>query len=377
VAPSSGAARVRELDGLRAVAIWGVLANHLFVATPNLVTHTPTGFPHWFDVAVDHGWLGVDLFFILSGFLITSILLGTKGNGPARYYGRFYERRALRILPIYLLVLAILAIAYVPITGPAYFVMCLAFVANLSPLTNVGVPNGGGPLWSLAVEEQFYLLWPLLVLALDRRKMWIVLAAIVVICPILRSGHVDDRIHLTWFRCDGLATGALLALWFTSPLHNRRNDNRLALALVALGIAIILPTIPFGGLHGGALSRATRISEALCFFSALVIFAVSHTGSSRSAFMRVPFALMTADFSYCLYLIHVPLIDAYQALVNHFFPLFDAAAGPLRVNLLRSAIVLVAAYVLAAISRRYIELPFLRMGQHVRRPAPLVAPQTP
>jgi peptidoglycan/LPS O-acetylase OafA/YrhL len=375
VAPASKSSRIRELDFCRALAILGVLANHLLVATPALVTHTPSGLPHWLDVTLNLGWLGVDLFFILSGFLITTILLGSRGSGTARYFGRFYERRALRILPVYLIVVALLAIAYIPTTGPGYFALCIAFAANLSALfPSIMIPNGGGPLWSLAVEEQFYLVWPWLILAFDRSKLWLVLLAVLIVVPILRTGHTDARIELTWFRCDGLALGALLALWFTSKFHNPRNDDRLALGLLAIAVLLILATFPFGGLHGGTLSRATRISEAICFFGALVVFAISHTGRPESAFMRVPFFLLTADFSYCLYLIHTPLIDVYQAVVGRFFPALPDALGPLGTNLLRTAIILVASYALAALSNRFIEQPFLRMGRHERAHA--IAPAT-
>ncbi len=196
---------IAELDGLRAFAILSVMATHLLVATPAL-THASTGLPHALDVIIGHGWLGVDMFFVLSGFLITNILLSTKHRAVVAYYGRFYQRRVLRIVPLYLTVLAVFAVAYIASVGPGYFLLCLAFAANLAPLTNVAIPNGGGPLWSLAVEEQFYLVWPVLVLLLGRRTLMFVLAGILLVEPVLRLVFATQPIELTWFRCDGLVS---------------------------------------------------------------------------------------------------------------------------------------------------------------------------
>jgi peptidoglycan/LPS O-acetylase OafA/YrhL len=359
--------RVLELDGVRALAVLAVMATHLFVVTPNRA-HVPSGLPLPLEVVLGHGWLGVDLFFVLSGLLITSILLGSKDGRVGTYFGHFYQRRALRILPLYLLLLAILAIAYVPITGAAYFYLCLAFGANLAPLAHIVAPNGGGPLWSLAVEEQFYLIWPVLVLLLDRRKMVVVLFAILAIEPVLRFWYHEG--FYTWLRCDGLAAGALLALWFSSKQRTRRRDDVLALSLLGLAAAIAILSIPFGGMHSGSLSTAERIPEAICVFAALIVLAVSRSGTRAMSFLRVRFAIVTAEFSYCLYLIHVPLIDGYQTFVQRFVPQFPAAAGALGSNLVRGVVILALAYALAAVSRRYVELPFLRMGRaRARTPA--------
>jgi peptidoglycan/LPS O-acetylase OafA/YrhL len=372
IVPQAHKERVAELDGVRALAVLAVMAGHLLVP-PSSVSRAPSGLPRPIEAIVTHGWLGVDLFFVLSGLLITSILLGSKANGAAAYFGRFYERRALRILPLYVLVLAILAIAYVQFTGPGYFALCLAFAANLAPLAHVAVPNGGGPLWSLAVEEQFYLFWPVLVLLLNRRALVYVLFAIVVCEPVLRAIHPFDT-EFTWMRADGLAAGALLALWFTSKRRTPRADAILALALLGVALLIAVVSFPFGGMGAGTVSIAVRIPQAICIFAALVIFAVSRSGARSTAALRIPFAIITAEFSYCLYLIHVPLIDGYQTFVNRFAPELPRALGPLGANLLRFAIILCVAYALAALSRRYLEKPFLRMGRSSSRPAPMEAP---
>ena len=359
--PRTGSDHIAELDGIRAFAILSVLATHLLVVTPTM-QHMPSGLPHVVDVVLAHGWLGVDLFFVLSGFLITRILLATRERGTRAYYAHFYRRRALRILPLYLVVLAVLFAAYAHAVGPAYFAFCLAFAANLASLFGVAIPNGGGPLWSLAVEEQFYLIWPVLVLALNRRSLFYVLLAVVIGEPILRFLFVDRPIELTWFRCDGLATGALVALWSTWEGRGRVVDDRIACGLVALGVAIALLGLPFGGWAEGPVGHATRISEALCAFAALVVFGVSRSGTTAAAWLRSRFFRVTAELSFCLYLVHVPLIDAYDALAPRLAPRL-LAMSPLATNLVRAVVVLVAAYAVAAVSRRYLEVPFTNRGR--------------
>jgi len=259
-------------------------------------------------------------------------------------------------------VLAVLAVAYLASVGPGYFLLCLAFAANLAPLTNVAVPNGGGPLWSLAVEEQFYLVWPVLVLFLSRRTLIYVLAGIVLVEPVLRFIFKTQPIELTWFRCDGLAIGALLALWWTSPGRTKALDDRLAIAFFAAAATLIACTMPFGGAREGPLSRATRIDEALFCFAGLLVYGTSHRGARATALLRSRFATVTADLSYCLYLIHVPLIDAYDAITTRYAPAAFAHA-PLEANLIRAACVSLVAYGIAAISRHYLELPFINMGR--------------
>ena len=364
VAPRSHAARIAELDGFRALAILAVMLSHLLVDTPRFAG-VPSGLPPRLATIVNHGWLGVDLFFLLSGFLITSILLGTRTLGARRYFGGFYLRRALRIWPLYFLMVAIMLAAYARFTGTTYFVYSLFFVANLAAPLHVPVPNGGGPLWSLAVEEQFYLLWPVLVLLLPRRALAAVLIVITVAEPIVRL-FPGGSIELTWERCDGLALGSLLALWFTSPLHAPRNDRRLAVTFVAIAALLalsdaVLSRAGFGRIAGLSL----RIPEVLCLCAAAMTLALSRSGSPRFAVLRLPFLIATADFSYCLYLIHVPLIDAYETYAARLVPAL-AHLGGLETNLARCATVMVASYALAAFSRRYVELPFLNLGRRER-----------
>jgi len=158
---------------VRAIAIWMVLLLHGFFAPQ------PPSMPKLMQLVIDHGWLGVDLFFVLSGFLVTCILLDVKGK--EHYFRTFYTRRFLRIMPVYFAVVLIWSCFY---RGRAsYFLLSSGFMANLAPLFHTRVPHGPGVLWSLAIEEQFYLFWPILVLVLRKRQLAVIASSLVLIEP--------------------------------------------------------------------------------------------------------------------------------------------------------------------------------------------------
>src|SRR5882672_10774091 len=163
-------ARMPELDTLRGVAVLLVVFFHGFGF--EFTTRGLSGVAKLLVAATLPGWAGVNLFFVLSGFLITGILLDSKWRTD--YYRRFYYRRALRILPIYYAVLAVLAV--LPRLGLidrkaswGFLALCCIYLANFTVF--FGVPMQYGVLWTLAIEEHFYLLWPALVRMLSRRKV--------------------------------------------------------------------------------------------------------------------------------------------------------------------------------------------------------------
>jgi peptidoglycan/LPS O-acetylase OafA/YrhL len=202
-----------ELDVLRGVAILMVVLFHgLYWSAAT----TSIPLVNFFIKATVVGWLGVNLFFVLSGFLITGILLDTKGS-PS-YYRQFYLRRVLRILPAYLAVIVALdLIRY--LQGPQT-VAALFFVANYMSILRI--PGGYGPFWSLSVEEQFYLLWPAVVSRVSVRVLTFLCLTLCVIEPLLRwldaSGHLPlgDVRTATYLIADNLALGALAAIFVRS-----------------------------------------------------------------------------------------------------------------------------------------------------------------
>jgi peptidoglycan/LPS O-acetylase OafA/YrhL len=201
--------------------------------------------------------MGVDLFFALSGFLITRILAATRFR--PHYYRNFYMRRVLRLVPVYLLTLVLVAV-FIPHSG-TFLLLSLIYLANFSKWLHV--PMAYGPLWSLAVEEHFYFIWPWLVRFLNRRTLACTGLVIVLGSPALRyaaelNGWYNP--YVSWFRFDGLAWGALLALVVTSPAITRTRLVGFSVVIGALGSGI------FGMLAlSGHAARENRVGMALIF----------------------------------------------------------------------------------------------------------------
>lgn len=237
--------RVPALEGLRGLAFLMVHGFHSLGFGPAIGTFS---IGRTWHSGMGQGWVGVDLFFVLSGFLITGILLRSV-HRPGWFAG-FYARRAARILPLYYMVL-LGSLFLVPLAFPfarseatpalANLPWYAAFLHNWLNLRLNAWPAGDsliGQLWSLAVEEQFYLVWPIAVAFLDRRRLEWFCWAVVLATPAVRlllawHGLGYDAIYtLTICRADALAAGSLLALRATGGLLPGRN---LAALLVAGG----------------------------------------------------------------------------------------------------------------------------------------------
>jgi peptidoglycan/LPS O-acetylase OafA/YrhL len=189
--------RLPQLDGLRAVAVAFVMAFHFI---PSVDRYAPLGS------------IGVRLFFVLSGFLITRILLDVRSSGIAAALRSFYVRRGLRIFPLFYLVLLLAALIDI---GPVRETIGW----HVSYLTNFYLFDRGSwhgsisHLWSLAVEEQFYLLWPLLVLWLPERRLPAAIVFMLCLAPLSRLLIGGTMSAVLPFGCvDALGAGALLAL---------------------------------------------------------------------------------------------------------------------------------------------------------------------
>ena len=309
--------RVPELDGIRAIAIWMVLLLHILVFENHPVL---LFLPRVVREIIGHGWLGVDLFFLLSGFLITGILLDTKDR-PS-YFKNFYIRRFLRIMPLYFAVVIVWSFAY-PEYG-RYFKLSSVFGANLSHILHIRSPHGPDVLWSLAVEEHFYLLWPAIVFLMNRRKVLILCAVLFLGSPILRGifaakGMNPNSIYeLTWFRLDGLSAGAAMAIWARSELFTKRNTQILIAILTALLCLISVAGLPFG-IFGRATPAAVslRYTQAYLFFGTFFLLTLAYRETKWTRFLRNPFMQLSGALSYCLYLVHFSIGDLFQSLYNH------------------------------------------------------------
>jgi len=302
--------------------------------------------------------MGVDLFFVLSGFLITGILLDTRGT--PHYFKNFYARRVLRIFPLYFLTVGILALFYR--NCAAYFWACVLFLGNFS-IPGIVIPDGAAVFWSLAIEEQFYLVWPALVRFSSRRGITLTALALVLISPALRvwathNGVPYDHIYgYTWYRCDSLAIGALMAVWVRSQWNTRRNSLRLSYGLLGLAIAITIGGIPFGIMDRSSVFRYT---QGQLVFTAMLLGAVTLADTKATAWLRIAPMVAIGELSYCLYLTHLGIQDfCFKVIGPLVVSKFGGRTTAYVVAL--SAVWLAASFLVAILSRRYFENPILAL----------------
>jgi peptidoglycan/LPS O-acetylase OafA/YrhL len=357
-----------ELDTIRGIAVLLVLFFHGFGFRYGL--QGLSGFPKLFVAATLPGWMGVNLFFVLSGFLITGILLDTKLK--ADYYHTFYIRRALRILPLYYAVLLLLAVltrtGWVNRSASwAFLGLSFFYLANVTELFRV--PMQYGVLWSLAVEEHFYLLWPAAVRSLSRRRVAIVGAIICVLCPTLRAFYsirgYDTGTGYTWLVADGLAIGAVLAALARGPWGTRSHMRSITLISFAASLAMFTAGYPFGIFRASRFLGATLRETALNLFFAGTVSLALLTGTSRwKAIVNRPVLRFFGEISYGVYLIHMLVFDLEDHVVGRWLPSLSAAGGHFGLMVLLFSIAAAFTVAIAYVSRWYFEEHFLRLKRH-------------
>ena len=360
------------LDGVRGLAILAVLLFH-FGTPPN-----PQG-P--LDAAITwlfaYGALGVDLFFVLSGFLITGILYDSR-NDPA-YFRNFYMRRVLRIFPLYYAVLVIVFLVV-----PAIPALQGSEIAGLRSQqawawlygVNIYLAIHGGwvlsyltHFWSLAVEEQFYLVWPLLVWALAARPsllmtfpLAVALASFVSrIAASLMGVSLIATTVLTPFQLDSLALGGFLAIYLRQP-DGAARVRRLIVPMALAGAALLL--VQFGvrhfTLYGSALQSLRSGAFRLLLAALLLKALLAPASSAWSHFFRSRPLTVLGKYSYGLYV--------YHHFFSHYFIVHDSESALTSViGSHIAALALLAAGGMAAsmaiawVSYEYFEKYFLRL----------------
>jgi peptidoglycan/LPS O-acetylase OafA/YrhL len=328
--------RIRELDSLRGLAAIVILIYHL----------RPGGL-------VPMGWAAVDLFFVLSGYLITSIILAHVGT--AGFFAAFAVRRGLRIWPPYYLTLAALVLVDRTIgerLSPGYLPAFLSFTQGL-PWPGEG-PSGHpgyfGHTWTLAMEEQFYLAWPLLLALLGRRAAAPLAVGMLVLAVAARACGITPFVLAG--RCDGFAAGALLAVVLADRGRVERNARAfrrgfgvvfvVTLAYVAAreaGPHLGLPAPPGSTLSGLNLMFAGAVGLVVCL-----------AGLPVMGVLRWRPLVAAGQVSYGLYL--------YHALVYYLVFRAGDRLG-LGVPTIRDGLALAATAGVAALSWRYLERPLL------------------
>ena len=361
---------IPALDGLRGIAIILVLLHHL-------TTYRPTrGIDMWIASVPLIGWAGVDLFFVLSGFLITGILIDARGG--RRYFTSFYARRTLRIFPLYYLVL-FLALVVLPNFAALHKVLVGPYpLPPLLPywlyLTNFSIADRGlvhGLLdvsWSLAVEEQFYLVWAVVIWLCPPRLVGWLCGAIIVAEPLARWFALSRGVEplsvyvLPWFRLDGLATGALVA-WLLRRGHMPSLDRWAPLAAAAGVLGFIAIAYKSGdSWWWQPLIQKVGFSLIALTAGAMVVSAVgrpAHTLWPR--LLSVGWLRAFGKYSYCLYLTHLAVMRAIRGYVFDPAKVEMLANDPWTGQVLFYAVAIAPAFALAWVSWRTFEAPILAL----------------
>jgi peptidoglycan/LPS O-acetylase OafA/YrhL len=347
------------LDGVRGVAILFVIAFHFRASEHALPTRG--------------GFLGVDVFFVLSGFLITALLLEEYKTSGAIRFRAFYARRALRLLPALVTVIAVW-LAWVSLFDHAVAhrayreaVAAILYGENwyhgLSSF-GAGLPTGLAHTWSLSIEEQFYILWPALLWLLLRRRFrfaTIVTALALAAVPVIRllqwegDASVNRLYFSTQTRADTLLAGCLLGLLLSNGYIRGRTSEALR-RLLPLAFAFVAFSLVFAYHRSPFIYKGGYTIFAVA--TAIVLWGVLERGFLHRLLESRPL-LWVGRRSYGLYLWHWPI---FWAALHHW--------GHARIA---SAVALPLTFLFAWASYRWIELPFLRLKRRFSRVRPVVA----
>jgi peptidoglycan/LPS O-acetylase OafA/YrhL len=352
---------IEALDGLRGLAVLLVLFFHYGRSANGF------GFDHFLLSLSAFGWIGVDLFFVLSGFLITGVLYDARGS--RNYFRNFYARRALRIFPLYFLALGVVIVlsALWPSAGiwpefnPLWFVFYLSNVAQVTQ-----APLSAGILshfWSLAVEEHFYLAWPMVVLLTTRRQMISIAAGVLILCVCARlalklSGEASPYAiyRITPLRLDGLTVGAICSLAVRGPGGLTPLIRPAWMAALGGGTALVLVGSLTGSFdyYSWLMQEVGYTSLAIAFGGLLLI--VLGVKAANDAFSN-PLMRWFGRYSYGLYVWH-PIINV----ILFYTPLKVAldVEGPVD-STLYLLFAFATALAVAFASYHLLEQPFLRL----------------
>ncbi|MGZ9245443.1 MAG: acyltransferase family protein [Gemmatirosa sp.] len=324
--PSRGfRGHIREFDGLRGLGLIAVLVEHF---APRAVYGTPY---YQFKFT---GWIWLESFFVLSGFLIAGILLDARHE--PRFFRNFFIRRSLRVFPLYYAVLLVGTASLLLLDdgagyralvdgwgSPGWF---FAYVGNVRTAWLGAWPTAHFlvPLWSLQVEEQFYLLLPLAVWFLTPRTLFRVLLAAAIVSPFVRLAlFLMDRenAHLQYVllpsRFEGLAFGAMIALRYRAGEWHLPRAR--LLAVTGASLLAMYACLQWGyfkiGNYRLLLVGFTVVAVA---FACVIICLIQYRDSRWTAWLRLPPLLYLGKVSYGVYLLQVPTHDLLVAITTHF-----------------------------------------------------------
>ena len=369
--------RIPALDGLRGIAILLVLLRHaIFGVTSVQGIEAHSRFASFVIACGQLSWSGVDLFFVLSGFLIGGILLDARSS--PRYFQTFYIRRAYRILPLYFLVIGLSLLPHLLAQFSA------ARAAHTTPLplpwwsyatftqnfwmAYLGVfgPSGMGITWSLAIEEQFYLSIPLLIRNVRPRNLVIVLLMVIACAPWLRVLLHSSMTYpglasyvLMPTRADALCLGVLAALLVRNEVFwNWLQSNRRTLWSVTGVFFLGVAYMTWQGYDALSFAMTTwGFSWLATFYTCILLIAVSSSRGPVSRILQNPSLMRLGTLAYCSYLVHVAIMNALRHPLKAHFPEFPVAAW-----LVGGILGIALTLAVAALSYKYFEKPLLKRG---------------
>ena len=346
---------IKALDGVRGLAILMVLIFHFGAFLPN------GAFEHAVSAGIGFGWCGVDLFFCLSGFLITGILLRTVEHQD--YFRLFYARRILRIFPAYYL---FVAVSLLSVLAAHRFGYLRNTTTNgqfwawlyLSNWHDSGLPYTPH-LWSLALEEQFYLVWPLAIAVFRRRALSFCLCVAALsflarVVAVYAFGWGDETIHrMTPFRLDGLALGGAAACVAINPGLLSKVKGFVPWVLGAFLAVVVAIAAAYGSSAFTNQMNTIGYAALAVSFSALVLHCATTPGAIMNVFLLPPLRHL-GKYSYGIYIFHYTWVRPSTSGLN----------GAVLWIIVGST----GSYILARISWKLVEQPFLRLKKNFEYP---------
>ena len=386
VAPLDLGGRVIELDGIRGIAVGMVVIWHYFIVQMQM--HAPVRSAGAYVLAAGRlSWSGVDLFFVLSGFLIGGILLDART--ASNFFLVFYTRRFFRIVPIYALLLAMSFLISTLVKlgiAPRLGILvggALPWLPYILFLQNVWVAHASiwgsvllGVTWSLAIEEQFYLTLPLIIRFATSRGLIMLLGAGVLLAPVLRL-----TVHMLWpnhwlasytlmpCRADALLMGVLAAMFMRDLrcrewLDGHRTSLRCLLLVLVLGVAVLTKYAAYFMSPGprGTLVDTVGYTWLAAFYVSVLLYVLTFRGSTLSHCLRWGWLRWLGSIAYGVYLFHYTILYMVYELIRSRV-LTIHSFSDICVSILAIAVTLVVCWT----SWILFEKPLVKMGHGSRR----------